>query len=144
MNHRKIVVTLCNLSSFRFSNYHVCRSDKAEAMGRPLHWEDRPTVGSQPLLQTFVADLKPRMHAFNQSLTYDQRMHVQDIKGSVAYAKSLALSGILTKDEESRIIQGLQEVGQEWENGTVSLNFLRLILKTREILMSSSVCGEGG
>jgi argininosuccinate lyase len=60
-----------------------------------------------------------RMHAFNQSLSYDKRMHAQDIKGSIAYAKSLALSAILTKDEENRIIQGLQEVGQEWENGTV-------------------------
>ncbi len=59
------------------------------------------------------------MHAFNQSLSYDKRMHAHDIKGSIAYAKSLALSGILTKDEENRTIQGLQEVGQEWANGTV-------------------------
>ena len=61
------------------------------------------------------------MHAFNQSLSYDKRMHAQDIKGSIAYAKSLALSGILTKDEEHRIIQGLQEVGQEWANGIVRI-----------------------
>jgi len=59
------------------------------------------------------------MHAFNQSLKYDQRMHPADIKGSIAYAKSLALVGILSKEEETRIIEGLQAVGKEWENGTV-------------------------
>jgi len=59
------------------------------------------------------------MHAFNQSLKYDQRMHAADIKGSIAYARSLALVGILDKDEEIRIIAGLQAVGKEWETGTV-------------------------
>ena len=61
------------------------------------------------------------MHAFNQSLSYDKRMHAQDIRGSIAYAKSLALSGIITKEEETRIVEGLQEVGKEWAAGTVSL-----------------------
>ena len=59
------------------------------------------------------------MHAFNQSLSYDKRMHDQDIRGSIAYAKSLALSGILTKEEEYKIITGLREVGKEWADGTV-------------------------
>jgi len=59
------------------------------------------------------------MHAFNQSLSYDKRMHDQDIRGSVVYARSLALSGILTKEEEDKIITGLREVGKEWANGTV-------------------------
>jgi len=59
------------------------------------------------------------MHAFNQSLKYDQRMHPADIKGSIAYAKSLALVGILSKEEERRMIEGLQAVGKEWEDGTV-------------------------
>lgn len=61
------------------------------------------------------------MHAFNQSLKYDQRMHAADIKGSIAYAKSLALVGILTKEEEAKIIDGLTTVGKEWQNGTVNI-----------------------
>lgn len=60
------------------------------------------------------------MHAFNQSLKYDQRMHAADIKGSIAYAKSLALVGILTAEEEKKLIDGLRAVGKEWEEGTVS------------------------
>lgn len=59
------------------------------------------------------------MHAFNQSLSYDQRMYAQDIRGSMAYAKSLLRSGILTKDEEDKILTGLLEVGKEWMTGTV-------------------------
>lgn len=59
------------------------------------------------------------MHAFNQSLSYDKRMHEQDVRGSIAYAMSLGRSGILTKEEESKIITGLESVGNEWKNGNV-------------------------
>ena len=59
------------------------------------------------------------MHAFNQSLRYDQRMYAVDIQGSIAYAKSLALVGILTKNEETAIIEGLLAVRKEWEDGSV-------------------------
>lgn len=59
------------------------------------------------------------MHAFNQSLKYDQRMHAADIKGSIAYARSLTLVGILTQEEEKTISDGLRSVLKEWQNGTV-------------------------
>lgn len=59
------------------------------------------------------------MHEFNQSLRYDQRMQAQDIKGSIAYAKALTLTGILTKDEEEKLVAGLTQVGEEWKDGTV-------------------------
>jgi argininosuccinate lyase len=65
-----------------------------------------------------------RMHAFNQSLKYDQRMHAADIKGSIAYAKSLTLVGILTKEEESKITNGLTIVGKEWQDGVVRHFFI--------------------
>lgn len=57
------------------------------------------------------------MHEFNQSLKYDQRMHAADIRGSIAYAKALTRVGILTKDEESKMIQGLEAVEREWVTG---------------------------
>ena len=60
------------------------------------------------------------MHEFNQSLKYDQRMHSADIRGSIAYAKALTRVGILTKAEESKMIEGLKAVGREWETGEVS------------------------
>lgn len=42
-----------------------------------------------------------------------------DIEGSIAYTKSLTLVGILTKEEETKMIEGLKAVGKEWENGVV-------------------------
>ena len=59
------------------------------------------------------------MHEFNQSLRYDKRMHAADIRGSIAYAKALTKVGILTPEEEQKIVQGLQVVGKEWEDGVV-------------------------
>lgn len=70
------------------------------------------------------------MHAFNQSFRYDQRMHKADIKGSIAYAKSLALVGILNKEEETKMVNGLEAVGREWESGSVSAGRLKLCLKS--------------
>lgn len=63
------------------------------------------------------------MHEFNQSLRYDRRMHAADISGSIAYAKGLARVGILTFDEQQRIVDGLTAVGEEWEQGTVSMYY---------------------
>jgi argininosuccinate lyase len=68
------------------------------------------------------------MHEFNQSLKYDQRMHSADIRGSIAYAKALTRVGILTKDEEGKIVAGLKSVDQEWENGTVRCLFVIIAL----------------
>lgn len=61
-----------------------------------------------------------RMHEFNQSLSYDRRMHAADIKGSIAYAKALVLGGVLTKEEGERMVEGLTKVGEEWKTGKVS------------------------
>ncbi|KAF8902029.1 putative argininosuccinate lyase [Gymnopilus junonius] len=65
----------------------------------------------------FTGKTDPLMHAFNQSLQYDQRMYAADIKGSIAYAKSLTLVGILNQEEEQKIIQGLHTVEKEWKDG---------------------------
>ena len=67
------------------------------------------------------------MHAFNQSLRYDQRMHAVDIKGSIAYARALALKGILTPEERDMTVKGLEAVGKEWEDGVVSVFGAKLI-----------------
>lgn len=60
------------------------------------------------------------MHEFNQSLKYDKRMYEADIRGSIAYSKALTLVGILTKDEEVKIENGLEAVKKEWDDGLVS------------------------
>lgn len=62
------------------------------------------------------------MWEFNQSLRYDKRMHAEDIQGSIAYAKALKLAGVLTTDEEHKLVQGLMQVGEEWKSGKVRLS----------------------
>ncbi|PKI85158.1 Arg4p [Malassezia vespertilionis] len=65
----------------------------------------------------FTGETDPVMHAFNESLSYDQRMWAQDIRGSQAYAKALVDTGILTADEAEQIRAGLARVGEEWRAG---------------------------
>jgi len=50
---------------------------------------------------------------FTASVSFDQRMYRQDIKGSIAHAQMLAEVGILTLDECSKIVQGLSAIAQE-------------------------------
>jgi argininosuccinate lyase len=77
------------------------------------------------------------MHEFNQSLKYDRRMYDADIRGSIAYARSLARVGILTKDEEEKIATGLTAVGEEWKKGTVSGKFSSVVAQTKHNSSSS-------
>ena len=58
-------------------------------------------------------------------------MYAADIRGSIAYAKSLTLVGIFTKDEEAQIVEGLTAVGKEWESGQVSFLSLHMMICDR-------------
>lgn len=78
------------------------------------------------------------MHAFNQSLRYDQRMHAADIRGSIAYAKALTRVGILTAEEEAKLVEGLQAVEREWENGQVRYSGFSFALPLSESGISNS------
>ena len=55
---------------------------------------------------------------FNASWTFDRRLALVDIQGSLAHAAMLAKQGILTTQEEAQIRQGLQAVEQEILRGT--------------------------
>jgi len=55
---------------------------------------------------------------FNASWTFDRRLALVDIQGSLAHAAMLAQQGILTPEEEAQIRQGLQAVEQEILGGT--------------------------
>ncbi len=55
--------------------------------------------------------------AYTVSIHYDRRLYRQDIAGSIAHARMLAKQGIITGDDSSAIIQGLQEIRDEIEIG---------------------------
>ncbi|MGB0733034.1 MAG: argininosuccinate lyase [Pontibacterium sp.] len=54
---------------------------------------------------------------FTASVDFDQRMYLQDIRGSVAHAKMLVKAGVLSEQECDDIIRGLGEIRVEIERG---------------------------
>ena len=59
----------------------------------------------------------PLLRQFNDSLPFDQRLWLEDIFGSMAYAEALARAGLLTIDEGDLLVAGLEQVAQEWRDG---------------------------
>ncbi len=54
---------------------------------------------------------------FTASISFDRRLYLHDIQGSVAHAKMLAKVGVLTEREQNDILTGLEEIKQEVEDG---------------------------
>ncbi|MFL1407601.1 argininosuccinate lyase [Marinobacter sp. M1N3S26] len=54
---------------------------------------------------------------FTASVDFDRRLYHHDIRGSIAHATMLAEVGVLTADEKDQIIQGLEEVRADIEQG---------------------------
>ncbi len=59
---------------------------------------------------------------FTASLSFDQRLARQDIRGSIAHANMLASCGIIGAAEAAAICKGLEEIGQELETGRFPLD----------------------
>jgi argininosuccinate lyase len=58
-----------------------------------------------------------RMVRFNRSIGFDWRLYDADINGSIAWVKGLERAGLLTADERTALIQGLEQVRTEFTNG---------------------------
>jgi argininosuccinate lyase len=56
------------------------------------------------------------MEEINASIGFDHRLYRQDIAGSIAHARMLAQSGILTEADRDAIVQGLSDVLAEIES----------------------------
>ena len=67
----------------------------------------------------FTKDTDQLVYNFNASISFDQKFFVQDIEGSVAHVTMLAKQNILTEQEKTEIIRGLQEILQEVEQGSL-------------------------
>ncbi len=66
----------------------------------------------------FSGKLDQKAFDLNTSLAFDQRMAIQDVKGSVAWAAALSQAGVLTEDESNRIISGLEAVEAEFKSSS--------------------------
>ncbi len=54
---------------------------------------------------------------FNASIMFDKELYSQDIKGSIAHSQMLCEQGVLTKEEQESIENGLLQVKKEIESG---------------------------
>ncbi|MFM1897527.1 MAG: argininosuccinate lyase [Pseudomonadota bacterium] len=54
---------------------------------------------------------------FTASVNFDRRLYRQDIEGSIAHARMLQKTGILTAGEAGSIIEGLQAIARDIEAG---------------------------
>ena len=59
---------------------------------------------------------------FNSSIHFDCRMYAQDIKGSMAHAMMLSLCGIISEDESSAIIKGLEGILDDLNSGKLQFD----------------------
>lgn len=57
------------------------------------------------------------LRKLNDSFGFDRRMYVQDIAGSVAYARAMGRAGVLTDVEVAQIVSGLGKVKAEFDAG---------------------------
>ncbi len=59
---------------------------------------------------------------FNSSIRFDSKMYKQDILGSVAHAKMLAKQGIITAEDQEKIINGLLSILDDIESGKLEFD----------------------
>ena len=69
----------------------------------------------------FTKETDQLVYNFNASISFDQKFYKQDIRGSIAHVTMLAASGILTKAERDQIIDGLNSILTDVENGTLEI-----------------------
>ena len=58
------------------------------------------------------------MEAINASIGFDKKLYAQDIRGSIAHARMLAETGIISTADQEKIVHGLNTILSEIEAGT--------------------------
>lgn len=59
---------------------------------------------------------------FDSSIRFDQRMYPEDIQGSIAHAKMLAKTGIISQAASQNIIQGLEGIKEDLDSGKLAID----------------------
>jgi len=81
---------------------------------------------------------------FTASISFDQRLYAYDIRGSIAHARMLGHTGILTTKECETIIEGLQQLQIDIEAGKINWSVsLEDIHMNIESLLTQRI-GEAG
>lgn len=70
----------------------------------------------------FSKQVDDTVNAFNSSIAFDGRMYRHDIQGSIAHATMLGDCGIIPKDDSVKIINELEKISADIENGDLLLD----------------------
>ncbi len=70
----------------------------------------------------FSKETDSGVNAFNSSISFDGRMYRNDIAGSIAHATMLGEAGIISKEDSTAIIAGLQSILADIEVGKLDLD----------------------
>lgn len=71
----------------------------------------------------FKKSLSESALKFSSSIDLDERLFNEDIDGSIAHVKMLSKQKIISKNEETKIINGLQEIRKEIQDGKLKLDW---------------------
>ncbi len=70
----------------------------------------------------FTKETDQLVYNFNASISFDQKFYKQDINGSIAHATMLGETGIITKEEADKIIEGLKGILSDVEEGKLEIS----------------------
>lgn len=70
----------------------------------------------------FTKETDQLVYDFNASIRFDRRLYAEDIRGSIAHVMMLARQNILTEVEKEDIIEGLEGILSDVENGKLSIS----------------------
>lgn len=76
------------------------------ATGRKKLWDGRFKEPTNRLVDEFTS-----------SLSFDKRLYRYDIEGSMAHCRMLSRQGMISKEEERKILAGLKRIGAEIQTG---------------------------
>ena len=75
-------------------------------MSKQKTWSDR-----------FESSLNPAIAIFNASIGFDIKLLEYDLTGSIAHAKMLAKTKIITDSEAQQLVSGLEQIRSEYRSG---------------------------
>lgn len=70
----------------------------------------------------FSKNLDKRTNDFNSSIKFDYKLYKEDISGSIAHAKMLAKQNIIQKEDEEKIIFGLNSILKDIESSNLEFD----------------------
>jgi argininosuccinate lyase len=61
----------------------------------------------------FSGETDSRVEQFSESVSFDRRLYAQDVRASIAHARMLASTGVITEAEAAQIVAGLEAIRAE-------------------------------